>query len=69
MDQNATLNGRIEQEFKELNRGWVAADLQGTTELFDRVWADSFILDSLDHLGPGGRSVFPSNPGEFSYVS
>jgi len=46
MDQNATLNVRIEQEFKDLDRGWVAAYLQGTTELFDRVWADGFIFTS-----------------------
>ena len=44
MDQNATLGGRIEQEFKDLDRGWVAAYLQGTTELFNRVWADGFIF-------------------------
>jgi len=46
MDQNATLNDRIEQEFKDLDRGWVAAYLQGTTELFNRVWADGFIFTS-----------------------
>jgi len=46
MDLNATSNGRIEQEFNELDRGWVAAYLQGTTELFDRVWADGFIFTS-----------------------
>ena len=46
MDQNATLNGRIEQEFKDLDRGWVAAYLQGTKDLFDRVWADGFIFTS-----------------------
>ncbi|MCA1576659.1 MAG: nuclear transport factor 2 family protein [Acidobacteria bacterium] len=46
MDQNATLNGRIEQEFEDLDRGWVAAYLQGTTDLFDRVWADGFIFTS-----------------------
>ena len=40
MDQNAALNGRIDQEFKDLDRGWVAAYLQGATDLFDRVWAD-----------------------------
>ena len=44
MDQRVTLNGRIEQEFKDLDRGWVAAYLQGTTELFDRVWSDGFIF-------------------------
>jgi hypothetical protein len=44
MDQNATLNDTIEQEFNDLDRGWVAAYLQGTTELFDRVWADGFIF-------------------------
>jgi hypothetical protein len=46
MDQKATLHGRIEQEFKDLDRGWVAAYLQGTTDLFDRVWADGFIFTS-----------------------
>ena len=39
MDQKAILHGRIEQEFKDLDRGWIAAYLQGTTDLFDRVWA------------------------------
>jgi len=46
MDQKTTLHGRIEQEFKDLDRGWVAAYLQGTTDLFDRVWADGFIFTS-----------------------
>ena len=46
MDQSATLNGTIEQEFKDLDRRWVAAYLQGTTDLFDRVWADGFIFTS-----------------------
>ena len=46
MDQKATLHGRIEQEFKDLDRGWVAAYLQGTTDLFERVWADGFIFTS-----------------------
>src|ERR1041385_2630904 len=44
MDENASLNGRFEQEFNDLDRGWVAAYLQGTTELFDRIWADCFIF-------------------------
>ena len=46
MDQKATLNSRSEQEFKDLDRGWVAAYLQGTMDLFDRVWADAFIFTS-----------------------
>jgi ketosteroid isomerase-like protein len=46
MDQKAFLNGTIEQEFKDLDRRWVAAYLQGTTDLFDRVWADAFIFTS-----------------------
>ena len=46
MVQKATLNGRIEQELKDLDRGWVAAYLQGSRELFDRVWADGFIFTS-----------------------
>ena len=44
MDQNASL--RIEQEFKDLDRGWVAAYLHGRSELFNRVWADGFIFTS-----------------------
>jgi ketosteroid isomerase-like protein len=46
MDQKATLNTGMEQEFKDLDRGWVAAYLQGTADLFDRVWADDFIFTS-----------------------
>lgn len=34
----------IEQEFRELDRGWVAAYLQGDTELFDRIWIEGFIF-------------------------
>jgi hypothetical protein len=37
MNQKATLNSRIEEEFKSLDRGWVAAYLQGTTDLLDHV--------------------------------
>lgn len=34
----------IEQEFRDLDRGWVAAYLQGDTELFDRIWIEGFIF-------------------------
>lgn len=34
----------IEQEFRDLDRGWVAAYLHGYTVLFDRIWIDSFIF-------------------------
>jgi ketosteroid isomerase-like protein len=44
MDQKATFDSNIEEEFKDLDRGWVAAYLQGSTDLFDRVWADGFIF-------------------------
>jgi len=44
MDQKAPFNSRIEQDFKDLDRGWVAAYLQGSTDLFDRVWTDGFIF-------------------------
>src|SRR2546423_11660027 len=44
IDRRATLMSNIEQEFKDLDRGWVAAYLQGDTELFDRIWIDGFIF-------------------------
>ena len=34
----------IEQEFRDLDRGWVAAYLQGDTDLFDRIWIEGFIF-------------------------
>jgi ketosteroid isomerase-like protein len=34
----------IEQEFRDLDRGWVAAYLQGNAELFDRIWIDGFLF-------------------------
>jgi ketosteroid isomerase-like protein len=40
----AVLMNNIEQEFRDLDRGWVAAYLQGDTELFDRIWIESFIF-------------------------
>ena len=33
----------IEQEFRDLDRGWVSAFLQGDAELFNRIWIDGFI--------------------------
>ena len=34
----------MKREFRDLDRGWVAAFLQGDTELFDRIWIDGFIF-------------------------
>jgi ketosteroid isomerase-like protein len=34
----------IEQEFRDLDRGWVVAYLQDDTELFDRIWIEGFIF-------------------------
>ena len=44
MDQKATPKGQIDLEFQDLERGWVAAYLQGDAELFDRIWTDGFIF-------------------------
>jgi len=38
------LMSNIEQEFRDLDRGWVAAYLQGDAELFDRIWIEGFIF-------------------------
>ena len=43
-DRKATFMSNIEQEFRDLDRGWVAAYLQGDTELFDRIWIEGFIF-------------------------
>ena len=42
--QRATLMSDIKQEFRDLERGWVAAYMQGDTELFDRIWIEGFIF-------------------------
>jgi hypothetical protein len=34
----------IKQEFRDLDRAWVAAYLQGDTDLFDRVWIEGFVF-------------------------
>jgi hypothetical protein len=34
----------INQEFRDLDRGWVAAYLQGDAELFDRIWIEGFVF-------------------------
>ena len=40
----AALMSNIEQEFRDLDRGWVAAYLQGDAEMFDRIWTEGFIF-------------------------
>jgi hypothetical protein len=35
---------KLIQEFKDVERGWVAAYMQGTAELFDRVWPKGFLF-------------------------
>lgn len=40
----ATVMSNIERELRDLDRGWVAAYLQGDTELFDRIWIEGFIF-------------------------
>ena len=44
MGQKVIRRRKISNEFKELERGWVAAYLQGNTELFDRIWTDGFLF-------------------------
>jgi ketosteroid isomerase-like protein len=44
MDQNTNFNSNIDNEFTDLDRGWVAAYLQGSSDLFDRIWTDGFIF-------------------------
>jgi ketosteroid isomerase-like protein len=44
MGQKVNRNREINEEFKDLERGWVAAYLQGDPELFDRIWTEGFIF-------------------------
>lgn len=44
MGQKVNRKPKIDEEFKELDREWVAAYLQGDRELFDRVWIEGFIF-------------------------
>ena len=37
-------DGNINSEFRDLERGWVAAYLQGDAELFDRIWIEGFVF-------------------------
>jgi ketosteroid isomerase-like protein len=34
----------IEEEFRDIERGWVAAYLQGDAKLFDRIWSEGFVF-------------------------
>ena len=70
MAQKATLNGTIEQEFQDLDRGWVAAYLQGTPDLFDRVWADGFIFTSpFGQFTNKGQEIADIKSGALSFES
>jgi hypothetical protein len=44
IDRKVTATRKIGEEFKDLERGWVAAYLQGNADLFDRVWSEGFIF-------------------------
>jgi Domain of unknown function (DUF4440) len=44
MVQKAIPRQTIDKEFRDLDRGWVAAYLQGSLELFDRIWPSGFIF-------------------------
>jgi Domain of unknown function (DUF4440) len=44
MTQTLKRNPKIDEEFKDLERGWVAAYLQGNRELFERIWTHGFIF-------------------------
>jgi uncharacterized protein DUF4440 len=43
MGQEPNINS-LDQEFRDLDRGWVAAYLQGSSELFDRIWTEGFLF-------------------------
>ena len=44
INQKTILMNNIEQEFRDLDRGWVTAYLQGDAELFDRIWIEGYIF-------------------------
>lgn len=46
LQEKKSLTTRLGQDFKDLDRGWIAAYLQGDEELFDRTWTDGFIFTS-----------------------
>jgi uncharacterized protein DUF4440/BON domain-containing protein len=43
VDQEPNIHS-LDQEFRDLDRGWVAAYLQGSSELFDRIWTEGFLF-------------------------
>jgi hypothetical protein len=43
MERTPTLN-TLDQEFIDLDRGWVAAYLQGSAQLFNRIWTEGFVF-------------------------
>ena len=44
MDQKVVPNQKIDKEFRDLERAWVAAYLHGNLESFDRIWTNGFIF-------------------------
>ena len=43
MERTPTVNS-LDQEFIDVDRGWVAAYLQGSAELFNRIWTERFVF-------------------------
>ena len=43
MERDRLVNS-LDQELMDLDRGWVAAYLQGNAELFNRIWTERFVF-------------------------
>jgi len=70
MDQREALNSKIDQEFLDLDRGWVAAYLQGNTELFDRIWTAGFIFTfPFGHFITKEQEIADIKSGDLAFES
>ena len=60
----------IKEEFRELDRGWVAAYLHGDKKLFDRIWVEGFVFTSpFGQFTSKAREIADIKSGDLAFES
>ena len=60
----------IEKAFRDIDRGWVAAYLQGDAELFDRIWAEGFVFTyPFGQFANKAREIADIESGDLAFES
>jgi len=69
MERDRLVNS-LDQELIDLDRGWVAAYLQGSAELFNRIWTERFVFTfPFGHFDNKAQEISNIVSGKVSFES